>query len=111
MSWKCNLPSGKSVMLDDLPIEVFADIAQAEGLPPAAWFELVNAPAVNGRAAVRLLVACAAHAGDEEPPVGYIKGGNVLTVFEKVKDDLPVEYSDGRPVIDPKGDTDGQETT
>jgi hypothetical protein len=111
VSWKCNLPSGKSVLLDDLPIEVFADIVTAEGMAPAAWYELVNAPGLNGRAAVRLLAACADAVGDPAPPAGYIKGGNVLTVFEKVPDDMPIEFSDGMPVIDPKEDTDDPETT
>jgi hypothetical protein len=111
VSWKCNLPSGKSVLLDDLPIEVFADIATAEGLAPSAWYELVNAPAVNGRAAVRLLAACAEHVGDEPPPAGYITGGSILKVFEKARDELPSEYSDGMPIIDPKDSPDDPETT
>lgn len=106
MPWCCHLPSGKTVVLDDLCIEVFGDIASTEGLAPGEWYGLLNAPALHARAAVRLLAACAEHAGDPPPPDGYLTGGNILDVFERVEDDRPVEDIDGIPVVDPKAEAD-----
>lgn len=97
MPWACHLPSGKTVILDDLRIEVFGDIATAEGLQPGEWYGLCTAPALHARAAVKILAACAEYAGDDPPPDGYLTARNILQVFERVEDDRPTLYSDGIP--------------
>ncbi len=103
---QCTLPSGKVVLIEDLPIEKLEEITVGAGLEPRDWFAVAYSPAVYPCAAVALLKVCAAHVGDPEPPAGYITVGNVLKVFTKVEDDLPTSYTDGMP--DPKAD--GQET-
>lgn len=98
MSWVCHLPSGKSVVLEDLPITILDRIANEAGMPPGSWYSLPQAPAMNGAAAVLLFLACAERVGDEPPPADYLTARNALEVFTRLEgDDRPIEHEDGLP--------------
>ena len=94
MPYACHLPSGKTVNVDDLPLEVWHDIATAAD---TGWWNVNAAPAMYPLGAVALLAACAKHVGDEPPPTSYLTPANILKVFDKVPDDLPGSFEDGIP--------------
>jgi hypothetical protein len=82
------------VNVDDLPLEVWHDIATAAD---TGWWNVNAAPAIYPLGAIALLAACAKHVGEEPPPSGYLTAGNILNVFEKIPDDLPGSFEDGIP--------------
>lgn len=89
-----HLPDGAVVNADDLPFEMWDDIAAKAGVP---WYNVAAAPAINPAGAVALLAACCRHVGQEPPPSGWLTAGNVLKVFQQAEEDLPGSYQDGLP--------------
>lgn len=94
--WGCNVPGGKVVRCDDLPLDVFADIAEQTGIH---WHTLLNAPLRHEKAGYLLYVACCKQAGVEPEQLSIRQFADA---FDLVEDDVPVEFIDGIPA--PKAD-------
>lgn len=106
MSWKCTTPTGREVILEDLPIKTLERIANEAGLSAGAWYSLPQQPALHAGAAVSLLRACCELVGEDAPDDSYLTARNALEVFQRMEsDDRAIEHSDGLPVVDPKEDT------
>ena len=94
--WACRVPDGRLVRCDDLPLEVYANIADKTGIH---WHQLLNAPIRQERAG-ELLYRAACESVQVPPKALSVR--EFADVFELVEDDLPVEFTDGIP--DPKAD-------
>lgn len=94
----CNLPSGRQVSLEDLPIEIFEQVCVAVDLPIREWYVIATAPLAYPRAATELLKVICQREGEPPPKDGYLTWKTIDTVYVNVDDDLPSEYEDGRPL-------------
>jgi hypothetical protein len=94
--WACRMPDGQLVRCDDLPLEVYATIADKTGIH---WHQLLNAPIRQERAG-ELLYRAACESVQQTPKALSVR--EFADIFELVEDDMPVEFSDGIP--DPKAD-------
>lgn len=94
--WACRVPDGRLVRCDDLPLEVYADIAEKTGVH---WHQLLNAPLRQERAG-ELLYKAACASVQLLPAV--LKLRDFADLFELIEDDVPDEFTDGIP--DPKAD-------
>jgi len=94
--WGCTVPGGTVVRCDDLPLEVYADIAEQTGVH---WHTLLNAPLRQEKAGHMLYLAACKHAGVEPVKLSIAQFADL---FELVEEDLPTTFTDGIP--DPKAD-------
>lgn len=94
--WGCKVPGGKVVRCDDLPLSVYADIAEQTGIH---WHTLLNAPLRHEKAG-QLLYEAACRSVGVEPKELSVR--EFADAFDLVEDDLPTVFEDGIP--DPKAD-------
>lgn len=97
MPVEIELPDGTKARTDHLPAGVIADVARKAD---TNWAHIVHAPHIgDGFAMIHLYDAACDHAG-QTPKVG-LTAPELAELFEPVDDDLPDEYSDGIPDVDP----------
>ncbi len=94
--WACRLPDGRQVRCDDLPLEVYANIADKTGIH---WHQLLNAPLRQERAGLMLYQAACESVGVTPKALSVREFADA---FDLVEDDLPTEFTEGIP--DPKAD-------
>lgn len=92
MPWAVTV-AGRTVRLDDLPVDLVADVARQADV---SWFDLVMvAPAKDLRAARMLVDAIASHLQVESAGVMTVR--QLLDCFAQVEDDMPAVFEDGLP--------------
>lgn len=96
---------GQELDLDDMPLDVYADIEKETGVP---WYRLTANPMAHAAAVVVLVKKCAERLGVEPPATLTPK--LLVDMFEVVSEpNLPTEYNEGIP--DPKAPEEDPETT
>lgn len=91
-SWVVVVAGARSQRIDDLPLEVLADIAVEHKI---SWYDLVRAPCAHPLAGAALVRAVAGRLGVAAPE--SFTARTLLDSFVPVDDDLPEAYTDGIP--------------
>ena len=97
---------GKSIDLDDVPLDVYVKIENDTKVP---WYQLAAAPALNAAAGQMLARECSSLLGVELP--AKLTPRIIVELFEKTEepDNRPDEFEEGIPV--PKAEASEPVTT
>lgn len=99
MGWKISI-DGQGLLVDDLPVEAVAKIADRHGV---SWYELSTSSPARSPAAFFDLVRLVAERIGVPPPEhdGSVRSMRALVrdLIENVPDDLPAEWVDGNPPV------------
>ncbi|MGB0890544.1 MAG: hypothetical protein ACPGWS_09695 [Solirubrobacterales bacterium] len=106
MSFAVIVPGGEQVILEDLPLELLAEIEKDGG---TRWPTVLAAPASSAMSALAAYKVACKHAGvePEDMTARRILEGEV---FVQVDDDLPTLFEDGLPKAEDDPTTSGSST-